>query len=180
MAHKPGAALKNRYAAIGAACLLCLFALAGCAAEQQLTASEVDASLAALDAVESSLDDGDCAAAKDAARRVSNITVAVSADAGDDFREAYRQSADRLEELVAEQCEQAPTKETGPTGDTGETGATGPVDVPPDDGGTPAPTPDTGGNQDGGQPDGGQQTPDGGGNQDGGQQTPDSGGVRPE
>ncbi len=195
MATKRGAALNRRHAAICAALLLYLFALAGCGAQQQLTAGETDAALAALDDVERAVDDGDCRRAEAAARKLSALALATDNQGDGDFSDAYRQSTERLEELVARECEPAPSEPTGASGVTGETGTTGATDGGGTDNGGVTPTPDTGGNNQGGNNQGGnnqgggndqgggRQPPadggGGGGNGGGGVGNPDSGGVRP-
>ncbi len=144
----------------------------GCGVQQQLTSAEVDEALAALDAVEQAVDEGRCEDARDAAQRLSNQALQTTGNG--DFVSAYRESADRLEELVARQCEEAPSEPTGPTGPTGASEPTGPTGQ--NDEGTPRPTPpDNNGGQ--GNPDDGQQQPDDNG---GGVGNPDSGGVRPQ
>lgn len=160
------------------ALLMCLLVFAGCGTQQELSASEVDAGLARLDEVEQAIDDGDCERARAAAQGLSDL--ALTAGGSQSFQDAYRESVDRLEELVAKECEPAPTEATGSTGPTEAptptTGTTG--------GGTPPPDDNTNDGNDGGQPppDDGQpdtppaDTPP----DDGGVGNPDSGGVRPQ
>jgi hypothetical protein len=167
-----------RRATFACALVICLLAIAGCGTQQELSASEVDAGLARLDEVERAIDDGDCARARAAAQGLSDL--ALTAGGSQNFQDAYRESVDRLEELVATECEPAPTEATGSTGPTESptpaTGTTG--------GGTPPPDDNTDGDNNGGQqqPDGGQPDtpPEEAPPNDGGVGNPDSGGVRPQ
>lgn len=161
-------------AAIGTACI-CLLSLSGCgSSEQALTANEKDQALAALDRVEQAFEKGRCKQATLAAQRLSGIALSVSQSASSEFRDAFRQSTDRLEELVAQECEDALPEPTD-GGASPPTGATGvsetspapetPAPSPTPDQGEPAPPADDGG-----------AAPDPGGAP---APAPDSGGVRP-
>lgn len=164
--------------ALCAAFLFCLLAVAGCGNSPQLTSGEADRALTLLDSVQQYVDEGKCKRASAEAQKLSSLALAVGSSASDSFRDAFRESTDRLEELVTEQCEQA-DEPTGPTGATPATGSTGPTgttgEVPPAGGGGGGEQPPAGGG--GG---GGGEPPPGGGTDDGGSGDPGSGGVSPQ
>ncbi|MBJ7348641.1 MAG: hypothetical protein JHC87_08750 [Thermoleophilaceae bacterium] len=149
---RKSAPLRPRHARFRAAAATvlagsCLLLLGGCgSSEQALTANEKDQALVALDRVEQAVEKGRCKQATLAAQRLSGIALSVSQSASSEFRDAFRQSTDRLEELVAQQCEDALPKPTDggaspPTGTTGSTETPPVTDTPAP---APTPTPDTG------------------------------------
>ena len=172
--QRPTSARFGVGAATGLACV-CLLFLAGCgSSEQALTANQKDQALAALDSVDQAVKDGHCKQATLAAQKLSAITLTVSQSASSEFQDAFRQGSDRLEELVAQECEDALLEPTD-GGASPPTGTTGVSETPPaTDAPAPSPTPDQG------QPE--PPADDGGGAPDPGgapAPAPDSGGVRP-
>jgi hypothetical protein len=168
----------------GAAIFFALVAfVSGCgSSDETFTSGEADRALAALDSIQSLVDDGDCTKA---ARRVNTLAVQ-STHVNDDrpqLGEAYASSVARLQYLVSRECvEIKPTSPTpAVTESTGSTGGNAPP-ATPDTGGT---VPDAGGGggagggQDNGNGDTGNGQDNGTGN--GGDTAPpaDSGGAGP-
>ena len=167
-------------ARILAATLLCAVAAgaAGCGTSaEQFTQSEADKALAALDSIQSLIDDGRCKAAQ---RRVQLLIDQASKINRDrpDLGAAYAKSAERLQQLVARECVEI-KEATSPTGEvTGTTGADGPTSTPEPTATPEPPAPEPTGGGAPVQPDTPNQNQNGNGNGNG--TAPDSGGVRPQ
>lgn len=185
MPRTPGSSTTFTRLAAAAIFIALVAFVSGCgSSDETFTSGEADRALAALDAIQSLVDDGACTKA---ARRVNTLAVQ-STHINKDRQalgEAYASSVARLQTLVARECvEIMPTSPTPAVTET--TGTTGGNEPPPtpDTGGT---VPDTGNNGDGnnGQGDGnggaGGDQGTGNGNGDGGNTSPpaDSGGAGP-
>jgi hypothetical protein len=173
-------------AAVVLAVCVAAFALSGCgSSNEKFSSAESDRAMAALDAIQQYVDDGECAKAQSRVNKLALQATHINEDRAD-LGEAYASSVARLQELVDREC-----VEITPTGPTTEpTDSTGPTSEPKPD---VTPTPETGGNNDttggGAQPDntpggGDQNNGDNNGQQDGGDQTQpnpgDSGGASPQ
>lgn len=179
----PGSSTTFTRLAAAALTFALLAFVSGCgSSDETFTSAEADRALAALDAIQEYVDEGQCTKAS---RRVNTLAVQSTHinKNRQELGEAYASSVARLQTLVARECvEIMPTSPTpAVTESTGSTGGNEPVPTDetgggaaPDGGGT-----DNGGDQGGGTDNGGNQ---GGGNPGGGDNnTPpaDSGGAGP-
>ena len=181
-------ALRPRVlAALAASACTAALVFSGCgSSDQKFSSAESNRALAALDAIQQYVDEGECAKAQ------SRVTVLAGQAAHinrnrPDLGSAYASSVARLQELVDREC-----VEITPSGPTSEpTASTGATSTPQPE---PTPTPDTGGGGGGdtgggAQPDNGNTNGDqnnggntnGNGNGNGNQTAPgDSGGASPQ
>lgn len=144
-------------AAVAASACVAALVFSGCgSSDQKFSSAESNRALAALDAIQQYVDEGECSKAQ------SRVTVLAGQAAHinrnrPDLGSAYASSVARLQELVDREC-----VEITPSGPTTEpTESTGATSTPQPE---PAPTPDTGGN--GGDTGGGAQPDNGNGNGD--------------
>lgn len=137
------------------AALAAILVVGGCGGSQErFTSGESDRALAALDTLEAAVAQGRCGVAQSRVRALIGQAQSINKDRPD-LGAAYAESLQRLESLVASECEQRKPEPTEPV--TGETGATAeptgttseptgvpePTGTPEPTAPAPAPTPET-------------------------------------